>query len=72
MTLLVVLVGAVLVVLGLAAVLDFRARRRSRRAAAADGWETLQESRRDFHAAGLARYQSNDLSWLDRRRRYRK
>ncbi|WIX81630.1 hypothetical protein QRX50_13145 [Amycolatopsis carbonis] len=68
MTLLVILVGAVLVVISVAAALDLRARRRGRRAAE-DGWDTLRETRRDFHAAELARYQSSDFSWLDRVRR---
>ncbi|MEV6900872.1 hypothetical protein [Amycolatopsis sp. NPDC051372] len=68
MTLLVILVGAVLVVIGVAAALDLRARRRGRRAAE-DGWDALRETRRDFHAAELARYQSSDHSWHDRVRR---
>ncbi|MEV4598552.1 hypothetical protein AB0K15_14200 [Amycolatopsis sp. NPDC049253] len=68
MTLLVILVGAVLVVIGIAAGLDIRTRRRGRRAAE-DGWDALKETRRDFHAAELARYQSSDFSWLDRVRR---
>ncbi|MEW2505496.1 hypothetical protein ACQPXB_44625 [Amycolatopsis sp. CA-161197] len=68
MALLVILVGAVLVVIGVAAALDLRARRRGRRAAE-DGWDALKETRRDFHAAEVARYQSSDLTWLDRVRR---
>ncbi|MGW4483124.1 hypothetical protein ACWEOE_04735 [Amycolatopsis sp. NPDC004368] len=71
MALLVVLVAAVLAVVATAALLDVRARRRKRRAAE-DGWAALRETRRDFHAAGLARYQSSDLSWHDRRRRHKR
>ncbi|QYN23272.1 hypothetical protein [Amycolatopsis sp. DSM 110486] len=67
-TLLVILVGAVVVVVATAAMFDVRARRRGRRAAE-DGWDALKETRRDFHAAELARYQSSDFSWLDRVRR---
>ncbi|WP_326566434.1 hypothetical protein VSH64_31760 [Amycolatopsis rhabdoformis] len=71
MTLLVILVGAVLVLVGLGAALDVRARRRGRRAAE-DGWDALRETRRDFRAAELARYQSSDFSWLDRVRRHKR